>query len=328
MNELTKRAVAETLENAIIRAANHEMSHIWDDWVAANNGIAVENALGSLRSLQRGGIPRYDDRWVALLYSSWYQPSHINMAYSMIAAMTQIGFTNGATLTNSGDLHVVDFGCGALAMQFGVCLAVADSLEQGQTIRKVRVDSIDTSQSMIDVGLKIWKEFKNLIEQDERTHLLCYVRQAIQLMDIQTCTSYEEIRKQAKADRWMSSLHTVYPANFIGVKKALSSIYKTVTPLAGFITSHEANAIRAKLTSPFTDSEYHKLETSSIAYQIVGYLPKLTQWRNTLKQIVLQPSADAKIGDPDFVSRYLSNSVAWGWSNRLGDTKFLIYAKR
>lgn len=32
-------------------------------------------------------------------------------------------------LTDTGNLHVVDFGCGLLAMQFGVVLASADTSE-------------------------------------------------------------------------------------------------------------------------------------------------------------------------------------------------------
>lgn len=38
--------------------------------------------------------------------------------------------------TGTGKLHVVDFGCGALAMQFGVALAAADAIRDGQNNRR------------------------------------------------------------------------------------------------------------------------------------------------------------------------------------------------
>ena len=64
-------------------------------------------------------MPTYDE-WQALLYITWYHPSHVNLAYSMISAMLvekeYIDLAN-PTLTETGCLYVSDFGSGTLAMR-------------------------------------------------------------------------------------------------------------------------------------------------------------------------------------------------------------------
>lgn len=42
-------------------------------------------------------------------------------------------------LTNAGKLHVVDFSCGALAMQFGIDLNAADAIRNGQMIDEIHI---------------------------------------------------------------------------------------------------------------------------------------------------------------------------------------------
>ena len=86
----------------------------------------------------------------------------------MITEMAKRRDPKRAVLTRKGKLHVVDFGCGTLAMQFGVALAAADALQRGQTLNSIKIDLIDSSQPMIDFGLKIWSRFKKEVENNER----------------------------------------------------------------------------------------------------------------------------------------------------------------
>ena len=128
----------------------------------------IETALRDLEGLQNGEIPYYDDKWLPLLYSTWYQPSHINLAYSMINEIAKRRYPKRVVLTRNGKLHVVDFGCGTLAMQFGVALAAADAIQQGEPLTSIKIDLIDSSRPMIDFGLKIWSQFKNEVRRDHR----------------------------------------------------------------------------------------------------------------------------------------------------------------
>lgn len=152
-----QEAVANALDHAIANVARAESSRLREEQSDEEVARGIETALRGLDGLRERRMPCYDDDWLAVLYSTWYQPSHINLAYSMIAAVA--GRREGSLAPN-GRLHVFDFGCGTMAMQFGVALATADALQQGQPPTAVSVTSIDSSQKMIDLGMKIWQNFK------------------------------------------------------------------------------------------------------------------------------------------------------------------------
>ncbi len=106
--------------------------------------------LRQLKGLQSGVMPNYD-QWVAPFYLSWYQPGQINLAYSMITAIANAK----GVFTETGKLHVVDFGSGVLAMQFEVALAAADAIRDEQTIDEILIDSLDSITAMINIGMKL-----------------------------------------------------------------------------------------------------------------------------------------------------------------------------
>ena len=154
MNDATKRAVTNALDNTLMAVVPHLYEHFEQYEMKRGRKISdrVSYALKELAKLRGPDIPDYDDAGVALLYY-WYQPRQINLAYSLITSEAVGGIT-------SDRLRVIDFGCGALAMQFGVALAAADALEQGIPISEIRIDSIDSSKLMISVGENLWKQFK------------------------------------------------------------------------------------------------------------------------------------------------------------------------
>ena len=144
-----QESVAKALDKAIAKVAKTESRRLMKSKSRKKAAKGIETALHDLEGLQKGEIPYYDDKWLPLLYSTWYQPSHINLAYSMINKMAKRRDPKRAVLTRKGKLHVVDFGCGTLAMQFGVALAAADAIQQGQPLTSIKIDLIDSSQPMI-----------------------------------------------------------------------------------------------------------------------------------------------------------------------------------
>ena len=96
------------------------------------------NAYESFQDKDRK--PDYDDPWVALLYLTWYQPSQVNLAYTLSRRI--LGATNPFL---SGSLQIVDYGCGALAMLFGLALAAAETHQKDRPHPKITVDLIDES---------------------------------------------------------------------------------------------------------------------------------------------------------------------------------------
>lgn len=126
---MNQKLTTKALDKAITKVVCDEFNRISKNLSDVETAQKVEYALDQLSKLQRGVMPKYDE-WVALFYASWYQPAQINLAYSMITDMVK-EICDGA-LTSTGKLYVYDFGCGALAMQFGVALAAADALRNGQ----------------------------------------------------------------------------------------------------------------------------------------------------------------------------------------------------
>ena len=155
MNNRTLAAVTKALDTAIVSAADEHFNSLiagLDDQEIVDN---IHLALRSLERLQRGLMPDYD-AWDALFYSLWYQPGHINLAYTLSQL---IPHGNNPLRNGIGSLQVVDFGCGALAMQFGLALAAADALEEHQKLPQVAVVSEDDSEAMKEIGWSIWHNF-------------------------------------------------------------------------------------------------------------------------------------------------------------------------
>ena len=273
----------------------------------------------SLSRLQNGEIPNYDDEWLALLYSTWYQLSHTDLAYSIIKATAKQRSRKTALLTRKGKVLVVDFGCGTLAMQFGVVLAAADALHQGQPLTSIRIDLIDSSQSMIDFGLKIWKQFKKEAGRNEQ---LASLSEACDLVSIETLAAGEDPTIDPKYSRWMSAMHVLYNENREDVKKELYRLSNAITAHVGFITYHSSSYALAKSVSPFNSEGYELLspDVQLLLKQPDSFSnPKIWNVRYDLCDQI-----DRYVEDDWFVRNYLSGNIPWKPSR----ANWLIYTKR
>ena len=249
-----------------------------------NNQITerVLDALESLEKLQTGGMPDYDNKWVALFYH-WYQPSQINLAYSMIKSII-----NSTDILNE-KLHIVDFGCGSLAMQFGVALALSD-LRNKKSITEIRIDSIDTSQAMINIGRKMWELFTN-----RYNHLgpVCEIIKPNYYRDI------GRVELAQISDRWISAIHPVYDGNKCDVKQSLESLRKRLEPDVCFVSTHSFKKDLLSDVWPFY-LDFPKIEKLPLS-QFKGTLTEITEWRRKLNKTLLKPHG------------YLNNPVTWKW---------------
>ena len=244
-------------------------------------------------------MPDYNE-WDTLLYH-WYQPSQINLAYSTIKSKTMV----------SDKLRIVDFGCGALAIQFGVALRAADALEQMQPLSEVRIDSLDTSRAMVRMGQKIWEQFKIEAKKDSslrHVSLACEIMNPhITLLTDRSMTQVDNNTVWANAwqsECWVSALHTIYEGNKDNVQRWLSFIVDKLNPDLCFATTHSSNSTLLSEVWGFMDyNEYHYLFTPPIEPQFKGALPEITQWRSKLNSAL-------KINH-----NYLNNNVTWEWPN-------------
>ena len=312
-------AVAKALARALVKAAEDEYQRLSKELNGDKIEIAkaVQKALLELRKLWVNKMPCYNDDWVPLLYSTWYQPSHVNLAYSMIDAMVKKRGWDGA-LTKSGKLHVVDFGCGTLAMQFGVALAAADALRRKERVDSIRVDLIDSSRGMIDMGCKIWDQFKQEVNEDSKLDPLS---EACSLVKSEILQDLEHTEVCEGEDRWISAIHAVYEENKCEVEKALNKLGYRMGPDAGFVTSHIKNSSLYNLDLHFGDSCY-----LTVLSQLSCTPSQVKDWRTCLCTRVVLGYEDAIIGQGvniHFIRRYLSNEVPIEWEN----VQFRIYTK-
>ena len=321
-----QEAFAKALDNAIAKAAKAEFPRL----TAKLNGDkakvarAVENALRGLAGLQSGDQPHYDDEWLALLYSTWYQPSHINLAYSMIKAMAKQRDPEGAVLSPTGKLYVVDFGCGTLAMQFGIALAAADALHHGQTLTSIKIDLIDSNQPMIDLGLKIWRQFKKEIRGNDR---LTRLSEACDLICNETLTAMEVPAIYPGYSRWLSAMHVVYGDNREDVKEELHRLSNAMDPHVGLITCFYTSKSLARSVSPF-ESERYILSPSDVQLQFkVNPLegPDLALMSVYNFRCDLYYQIDQHVENEQFVQRFLCGNRLIPW-DRVG-ADFLIYTR-
>ena len=242
----------------------------------------------------------------------------------MIKAMTMQRDSEGAVLTPTGKLHVVDFGCGTLAMQFGIALAAANALQKGQCLTAIRIDLIDSSRAMIDMGLKIWDQFKEEIDKDQQ---LAKLSKACELIHLKTLTGDEDPTIQQGSDSWLSAIHVVYADNKDKVKIGLERLSSKTDPDVGFVTSHYSSLHRVKFISPFGADRYNP-STSDVQQQFIhssGWsafsLRSTSGWRRDLYDHI-----DQYVDDDRFVRRYLSSDgyIPWKWAN----AAILIHTRR
>lgn len=125
-----------------------------EDCAEPSVAVRLESGLRGLRKLASGGAPDWRTRETAVLYSSWYQLGHVNLAYNVARVLVEKW---AERLPNEKTLHVVDFGAGtsALPMAFELLRARA-SLPCD-----VVVHLVEPSKVLLEHGNRI---FENLRE--------------------------------------------------------------------------------------------------------------------------------------------------------------------
>lgn len=316
---MDQQAVTEALSKAIIEVAQSELDRLTVGLEPQQKVERIEYALNELGGLSSSNMPEYADRWVALLYLTWYQPRQINIAYRIVKR-----YLDENSLGRSNELFVIDFGCGALAMQFGVALAFSDIAQLGKSTPRIRILSMDSSGDMIRIGRRAWTKFKDESHADNRLGYLSGVCDLITYATMTVPSSGNSLQLHHTwldtppgSYRWISAIHTVYEENLSEVRNLLQYIADSFNPDVSFITSqnYPANVRRAKEISPFENNDaYEQLDTDTPA-GFVGDLPRITQWRRNI--------SDSLESQSGITSDYLDRMVRWNYS----DTNFLIYAK-
>ena len=228
---MDKRAVLNSLDQAIAEAVQAECDKLTPGWTLSERKDHIGWVSNHIReALRKLTSPNYQWPLAPPVYAGIYQWSHVNIAYSMIKKMVTLSNPQNDILTDSSKLHVMDFGCGAFAMSFGLALALTEAIESGQKVTEVRIDAIDNSTFMMDMGQTIWDTF---VKNVSRNANLASTRKACALIDSQTHTSVETVPRATDKNCWVSALHTIYRDNqsLSEVKRSLANLYQKGNPI-------------------------------------------------------------------------------------------------
>lgn len=303
---MNQKLTTEALDKAITKVVCDEFNHISKNLSDVETAQKVEYALDQLSKLQRGVMPKYDE-WVAPFYASWYQPPQINLAYSMITDMLTETFDG--VLAPTGKLYVYDFGCGALAMQFGVALAAADALRNGQKLDSVYIASSDTSEAMIGIGVKVWEQFKS---EARKEPCLSFLSQACEMIEAQIINGRPARKSSADEIRWLSAIHAVYDTNEGDVQKCLCELGKLVSPNIVFLTTHYKEDSLLCKASPFRNNQY-EFSAWDVPPLLSGEFRRTTNLRKRISEKIETELPNPSGIDINLVKNYLKGPVKWDW---------------
>lgn len=312
MNESQERAAA-VLDKAIAEVFRNEIARLSAGLNFLEKSTKVRYALDELSKLRIGKMPKYDE-WVSPFYLNWYQGSQINLAYSTITGILGKESICKEILTDTGRLYVFDFGCGALAMQFGVVLAIADALQKNQKIHSAYIACEDESEAMTNIGKRVWEQFKSEIHKDAG---IPYLEQACELIDTQTDKHFRMPHNDESS--WISAIHAAYAVNKGEVKKVLARRTDEIRPNAGLVTSHKTRTRIADFISPFHRNDEYIKHKQNIHVIFTGELPETTKARRALRTSLWHPQNKFVVPPIE-----LGYSVTWEWR----DATIHIYTRQ
>lgn len=223
MNEsdVVKR-VREVLDHAIAEVVEAEYDRLTDGMTREDRTASVDRGLRSLTRLQQGTPPDYSSEWVALFYLCWYQPRQIHLAYAALRGLLE---------QNRLPKHVVDYGCGALAVQFALAIVLAEDEEAFNA--GLAVHGVDPNLPMVDIGKKLWGRLLDVLWSriDEDPFFLSLGLALESMADVCSCHAsvseafdhLKTARASASDDCWITAMHATYASNMEELKNVFDS---------------------------------------------------------------------------------------------------------
>lgn len=272
---LTKKNAA-LFDRALERLADHEFAVLRRGRPVAALREQVYRALDSLGGLASGKPPDYDDRWVALLYATWYLPGQVALASAIADKLFD------ARRHKNRALWIVDYGCGNLAMLFGVSLARG---RRHRTRPPIGLLGIDPSRAMRRLGERLWDDGGEL--RDRRTHIASRPEDFVEGLEDQPTYATET---------WFIAMHAVYENNRDRLPEVLERFSKKYSPRETIVTCHQMHENLARRALP---------GAAPLALDAGKPLPfpRITAWRKSLGE---------RLGDhpmSDFLRRDVDSGV-------------------
>ena len=194
--------IGEALDRAIAKVAEEEYGRLAEGMSLRDQTASVDKALSSLMELQKGHEPDYNSEWVSLFYLTWFQPRQVHLAY---AALCQ------HIAEQRSPSHVIDYGCGAWAVQFALAILLAEKQElQGShffgTCLSITLESMEGSYS-------------------------CHA-------SLGEAGAHLQLAGKAPAC-WLTAVHSIYETNETDLKEVFDRICEEQAPALAVVTFRE-----------------------------------------------------------------------------------------
>lgn len=275
----------------------------------------VDRALRSLKEHHQRRRPDYGDEWVAIFYLTWYQPRQIQLAYAALRELIS---------KRKPPKYIIDYGCGAWAIQIALALRIADVSVKGSELREVTVHGIDPYQPMARIGGMLWKEFGRIVSEERPENpVLEPLHDALARMgDSCTChasyASYdayaESLRVQkssAFGDCWLTAMHVVDQSNQQHLHSVFERIRRERAPAIELLTTDDSK----KEQIEFFGGVVHDVQQRVWPYE---KLQRTTAWRQELRRRL------GVRGNDGLTDRYLDKSVTWDTTSKLTNNKDIV----
>ena len=226
----------EALDQVISSSVLEEVNRLLESKQEHEQYRLLSEAKLEIFKLQELTIPDYANELVAAAYVIAYQVQHINLTYSLLRPLLVHKAREGKIASDSR-LHIVDFGAGAMATQLGLALAVSDGLRDGLEFGSIHVDSMDTSEAMLLLGMEIWSTLESLVSEGASEDLTP-LREALSLISFEPHMTVDTIKPIEGCEVWLSSIHAIYQQNEQFVKRDLATLHRRLHPKIGIITCY------------------------------------------------------------------------------------------
>ena len=277
--ELTQ-LVAPILDKAIVTVAEQEFDRLRS--AASDDAQVAENAAEAVKSLalmQYGRQPAFNE-WDALFYITDYQPGQINFALQVLEGLIR---EPSEGLGRDVPLHIIDVGCGAIAVQFAAAMLATSYQVDGA---EIVVKGIDTRTSMKNIGAILWNQFRALVDQcpelSELSHACGALTKRAEVYDSYASFCRAEVspsHADARPECWLASLNPVFEANIDEIAVALQSVHERYSPNVTLAACFELKLV---IDRYFSGADLQSKGPRKEELPFRGKLPKTSKWRTEL----------------------------------------------
>ncbi|MDE0299856.1 MAG: hypothetical protein OXN17_14575 [Candidatus Poribacteria bacterium] len=272
--------VAPLLDEAITTVGEQEYIRLRR--AADDDAQVAENATEAVKSLalmQYGRQPAFNE-WDALFYITDYQPGHINFALQVLEGLIQEA-PDG--LAGKPSLHIINVGCGALAVQFAVAILAAVYNVDGATIV---VKGIDTRPAMKVIGTTLWKQFRTLVDRYPKLSALSHACDGLTTR-AEVYDSYASFWRAATSpppadappECWLVSLDPVFEANKDEIAGALQTLHERYSDNVRLAACFDLT-LEIDRCVPRGGLQFKRPRKEMLPFQ--GKLPITSKWREEL----------------------------------------------